>query len=120
MRFYTRDVIEGESNWAPVAIIMSVVVVAMLMGYFFWYAPSQTNAGPNHSVTVNNPSPAQSSPSTIIMPSSPGQTGATGQTGAAGPAGASGAAGSPGSPGETGATGKSGDTTDNSSSGGGR
>ena len=117
MRFYTRDVVEGESSWAPVAIIMSVVVVAMLMGYFFWYAPSQTAAGPNHSVTVNNPAPAQSGSTTVVMPSSPGPTGATGSTGASGPAGAAGAPGSPGSPGEPGQTGKPGENTDSSGSG---
>lgn len=111
MRLYTRDV-DGESNWAPVAIIMTILVAVLVLGYFLWYAPSQTAAGPTHTINVNTPAP-QSSPSTIVMPSTPGPAGAQGPQGTSGPAGASGAAGSPGSPGEPGPAGKSGNTSDN-------
>lgn len=120
MRFYTREV-DGDSNWAPIAIVMTILVIALAMGYFFWYAPSQnTVAAPTHTVVVNTPAPAQSGPSTVVIPSSPGPTGATGSTGPSGPAGAAGAAGSPGSPGEPGQPGKSGDSSDKDSSSAGK
>lgn len=115
MRFYTREV-DGESTWAPIAIIMTVLVVVMAMGYFLWYAPSQSRAGgPDHTVTVNNPAPAQSSPQTIVMPSTPGpsgEKGSTGATGATGATGSEGAAGAAGATGDTGAPGKPGEPTD--------
>jgi len=118
--FYTRDVVEGESSWAPLAVIMTVLVVALLCGYFFWYAPSRTVvAAPSHDVTVTAPGP--SAPSTIVIPSSPGPSGAPGSPGPAGPsgpAGSPGAPGSPGSPGEPGQPAKSGDGSDTSSGSG--
>jgi hypothetical protein len=112
MRIYTRE--DGDSNWAPVAIIMTVLVVVMAMGYFFWYAPSQSVVvAPTREVIVNNPTtPAPSAPNTVVFPSSPGQTGATGATGARGQSGtdgAPGAAGAEGAPGRTGDPGKSDD-----------
>lgn len=120
MRIYSTD--SGDSSWAPVAIVMTILVVALVMGYFFWYAPQRTTAaGPTHTVTVNTPAaPSQPGPATIVVPSSQGPTGATGSTGPSGPAGAAGAAGAPGSPGEPGPTGKSGDSSDKDSSGDGR
>ena len=124
MRFYTRDV-DGDSNWAPVAIVMTILVVVLVMGYFFMYAPSQsTLAGPTHTVTVNTPaSPTQSVPTTVVLPSTPGPAGATGaagSTGPSGPAGEPGASGASGAPGAPGPTGKSGDSTDKDSSGDGK
>ena len=54
MRFYTTE--SGDSNWAPIAVIMTVLVVVMAMGYFFWYVPSQVPAGGvTREVIVNNP-----------------------------------------------------------------
>lgn len=112
MRFYTRD--DGDSSWAPIAIVMTVLVVALGMGYFFWYAPSQTVVvTPTRDVVVNNPAtPAPSAPTTIVMPSSPGQTGATGATGAKGQAGTDGAPGAEGAEGARGRTGDPGKSED--------
>ncbi len=98
MRFYTTE--SGESNWAPIAVIMTVLVVVMAMGYFFWYVPSQVPVTPTHDVIVNNPTPtAPSTPTTVIVPSSPG---APGPKGDSGPKGSPGAPGAPGSPGPEG------------------
>ena len=56
MRFYTTE--SGETAWAPIAVIMTVLVVVMAMGYFFWYVPSQVPAGGvTREVIVNNPVP---------------------------------------------------------------
>src|ERR1041385_467556 len=110
MRIYTRE--DGESTWAPIAIIMTVLVVAMGMGYFFWYAPSQTVVvAPTRDVVVNTPpAPASSTPTTIVVPSSPGQNGAPGATGATGATGAKGQTGTDGAPGAEGAEGARGRT----------
>ena len=104
MRIYTRE--EGDSAWAPMAIIMSILVVGLLLGYFFWYAPSQTVVTPAHDVNVYTPSapaqttPVQAAPTTIVVPGTPG------------PAGAPGAPGSPGRPGRPGEPGMPGDKGD--------
>ena len=126
MRFYTRDV-DGDSTWAPIAVVMTVLVAAMVMGYFFWYAPSQGSAaGPTHTVTVNTPAPSQTSPTTVVVPGTPGPVGADGAKGAAGKDGtagadgAAGAAGAAGSPGEPGPSGKPGDKSDEKPSGEGK
>ena len=105
MRFYTTE--SGESNWAPIAVIMTVLVVVMAMGYFFWYVPSQVPAGGvTREVIVNNPAPsAPSTPTTVIIPSSPGAPGPKGDTGSKGQKGATGA---PGIDGADGAKGKPG------------
>ncbi|MGC8668806.1 MAG: hypothetical protein ACP5VE_11905 [Chthonomonadales bacterium] len=29
-----------DGRWAPIAIIVTLILVAALLGYFFWYAPS--------------------------------------------------------------------------------
>ena len=108
MRFYTTE--SGETAWAPIAVIMTVLVVVMAMGYFFWYVPSQVPAsGVTHDVIVNNPAPsapsAPSTPTTVILPGSPGapgpkgDTGSKGQTGSAGTPGIDGADGAKGKPG---------------------
>jgi hypothetical protein len=110
MRLYTREV-DGESTWAPVAIVMTVLVVVMLLGYFFWYGPAQTGAAQPATVTVNTPASPQSSPTTVVVPSPgpAGANGATGATGASGPAGAAGATGTSGTDGADGATGTRGE-----------
>lgn len=94
MRIYTRE--NGESGWAPVAIIMTALVVVMAMGYFMWYAPSQRVAAtPTRDVIVNTPaSAAPPATNTVVVP---GPAGAQGATGTAGAAGADGADGAPGS-----------------------
>ena len=109
----------SDSGWAPIAIVLTVLVVALLMGYFFWYAPSQqTNAAsPTRNVTINTPASPSSAPSTIVMPSTQGPAGAAGSAGPSGPAGAP---GSPGSPGPAGSPGQSGSSSDNGSTGGGQ
>jgi len=106
MRFYTRE--DGDSNWAPIAIVMTILVVGMGLGYFFWYAPSQSVvvAPATHDVIVTNPS----SPSTQGPAGATGATGSTGATGATGSAGASGQSGSDGSTGAAGANGATGQT----------
>jgi hypothetical protein len=108
MRFYTRD--DGDTAWAPVAMILAVVVVVMLFGYFAWYAPSHTVVGaPTPTVTVNTPGASAQPSTTVVVPSAgtpgpAGPAGASGASGAAGPAGASGAAGEPGPAGAAGAS----------------
>lgn len=87
---------EGESTWAPVAIVMTVLVVAMAMAYFMWYVPSQNSLAPGRDVIVTTP--AQPGP-TVVVPGAPGP---------AGPAGAPGASGAPGAPGAAGAAGAAG------------
>src|SRR6185369_6879242 len=116
MRLYSTE--PGDSSWAPVAGILAVMVVVLLMGYFFWYAPSQqTNAAsPTHNVTINTPASPSSAPSTIVMPSTQGPAGAPGNAGPSGPAGAP---GSPGSPGPAGSPGQPGNSNDNGGSTGG-
>src|SRR5438067_5993587 len=96
MRIYTRE--DGESTWAPIAIIMTVLVVAMGMGYFFWYAPSETVVvAPTRALVVNTPAaPASAAPTTIVVPSSPGPAGAPGATGATGAKVQAGSDGAPG------------------------
>ncbi|MEP6756557.1 MAG: hypothetical protein ABJA67_13710 [Chthonomonadales bacterium] len=99
MRFYTTD--EGDANWAPVAMIMAVLVIALLMGYFFLYAPSQQTAvAPT--VNVNSPSPTDRPSTTIVLPGQKGETGDTGKTGNTGNTGATGAPGGTGTTGDTG------------------
>jgi hypothetical protein len=106
MRFYTTE--SGDSNWAPLAIIMTVAVVALTLGYFFLYAPNQTVAATRSADThISVTTPAQSNPGTTVVVPSPGPAGAPGRAGAAGPAGAPGA---PGTTGETGAPGAPGET----------
>ncbi len=107
MRFYTTE--SGESNWAPIAVIMTVLVVVMAMGYFFWYVPSQAVPVATHDVIVNNPTPsAPSTPTTVIIPSSPGVPGPKGDSGPKGSPGAPGSPGASGSPGSPGPEGRPG------------
>ena len=48
-----------DTSWAPLAIVLTVLVVALLMGYFLWYQPNYVSASsPDHNVTINNPAPA--------------------------------------------------------------
>lgn len=103
MRFYSRE--EGDSAWAPIAIVLTVVLVVMCIGYFAWYAPSQTQA---NSPTVNVNTPSTSPPPTTVVVPSPGTQGAAGPSGNSGPAGAPGANGANGADGATGATGATG------------
>ena len=106
MRFYTTS--EGDSNWAPVAMILGVAVVALLLGYFLLYAPSQqVSQAP---VTINNPAPSGSSspPTTVVVPGTPGQKGDTGNTGNTGKTGSQGDTGDKGTPGNDGKTGDTG------------
>src|SRR5437868_13214899 len=94
--YYRREVVDGESSWAPLAIVLTVLVVALLLGYFFWYAPAgPVAAGTTHDITVTTPAPP-SGPNTIVVPGSPGPAGAPGPSGPAGPSGAPGAPGAPG------------------------
>ena len=112
MRFYSRE--PGDSGWAPLAIVMSIAVAAMLLCYFLWYVPSQTVAvSPTHQVIVNTPAAAPVSP-TVIVPASPGPAGAPGPAGPSGAPGAPGAQGSPGTPGAPAPADPTTDPTDNS------
>lgn len=81
---------EGESTWAPVAIVMTVLVAAMAMAYFMWYVPPQNALPATRDVIVTTP---QQQP-TIVVPGAPGPAGPAGAAGAPGAAGAAGAAGS--------------------------
>jgi quinol-cytochrome oxidoreductase complex cytochrome b subunit len=54
MEVVTRE----DSSWAPIAIILTVVVIALLMGYFLWYNPNpNTVVAERPNITVNNPPP---------------------------------------------------------------
>lgn len=91
-----------ESGWGPLVIVLTVLVVALLMGYFFWYAPNNTSANSPQNITVNTP-PNSANP-TVVVPT-PGPSGAPGPAGAAGSPGAPGQSGAPGPEGAPGATG---------------
>ncbi len=84
MRIYTNE--NGDSTWAPIAIIMTVLVVALGLGYFLWYAPTQTAVvTPTHEVVVNAPAaPTPSAPTTVIIPPTQGAPGPAGAPGAPG------------------------------------
>ena len=105
MRFYTTE--SGETAWAPIAVIMTTIVVVMAMVYFFWHVPSQVPVGGvTHEVIVNNPAPSTpTTPSTVIIQGAPGPNGAKGESGNKGPTGAT---GTPGINGADGARGKPG------------
>lgn len=109
MPIYVRE--NGESDWAPVAMILTALVVVMVIGYFVWYAPAHSVAvSRGRTVIVNTPAAvAPPSTTTVVMP---------GSTGAAGPAGANGADGADGAPGSSGRHHRdrddSADSTDNS------
>jgi len=104
MRIYSTE--PGDSVWAPLAAGLVVVVVGLLLGYFFWYAPNQVSATSRQSVThVTVNTPAQSSPGTTVVVPSPGPAGPTGSSGPAGPAGASGSPGATGAAGDQGSPG---------------
>jgi len=107
MSTYSRE--PGDYGWAPLAIGLTVVLAVLLLGYFFWYAPSRIAAtDTTHNITVNTPS-SPSSPSTVVVPTQ-------GPAGSPGPAGASGPSGAPGAPGAAGPAGSpapSGGSTDN-------
>ena len=105
MRIYTTE--SGQTNWAPVAMVMTALVVVMVVGYFIWYAPTQNTTQTPQNVTVNTRNPAPSR-TTVVMPSTPGPAGATGETGAKGRTGAEGSSGSDGAQGESGAPGADG------------
>src|SRR5438477_12854310 len=73
--YYRREVVDGESSWAPLAIVLTVLVVALLLGYFFWYAPAgPVAAGTTHDLTVTTPAPP-SGPHTMVLPGSRGHAG---------------------------------------------
>ena len=120
MDVHTTEVVEtGDSGWAPIAVVLAIIVVALLAGYFLWFAPSQTQAG-NTPVIVNQPSPAPNPPpSTIVVPTpgpsgAPGPSGPAGPSGPSGPAGAPGATGAPGAPAPSGTSGETGASPNNS------
>ena len=98
----------GDNTWAPVAIVLGVIVVALLLGYFLWYAPSQNVVATTPTdvhINVTNPNPAPTAPSNpVIVPGPAGAPGRDGAPGAAGQPGAPGAAGQPGAPANSGST----------------
>ncbi len=101
MPFYVRD--NEDSNWAPIALVMTVLVVALAMGYFLWYGPSRPIVqAPTRDIVVTQPAPAPSPSTTIVVPT----PGPAGETGARGQSGADGADGAEGAPGRTGDPGK--------------
>jgi hypothetical protein len=101
MSVYTRE--PSESGWAPVAIILTIVVVALLLGYFLWFGPTQvvTTERPTN-VTVTNPPPTTSNPVVVPVPGPQGPAGPAGPSGPAGAAGPSGTPGAAGAPGQAG------------------
>src|SRR6266700_3000314 len=94
----------SDSGWA-VAIILIVLVVALLFGYIFWYAPGQTTTVERPNVTVNTP---PSAPQNNVVAPTPGPQGPAGAPGPAGPSGPSGQPGPSGPAGPTGSSGASG------------
>lgn len=40
-----RSTVWEDGRWAPIAIIVTIVLVAVLLGYFFWYAPNASTPG---------------------------------------------------------------------------
>jgi len=107
----------SDSGWA-VAIILVVLVVALLFGYIFWWAPTATPVvEPRTNVNVTAPNP----PNNVVVPT-PGPSGPSGPAGPSGPSGPSGAPGPSGPSGPSGSPGASGSSgpTGGTSGGGGQ
>jgi hypothetical protein len=81
----------GDTIWAPIVIILMVLVVVLLLGYVFWYSPGQMSAAPPQTnIRVTPPAPAAPSPPVFVpTPGSPGPPGPAGPAGPPGPPGPS-------------------------------
>ncbi len=107
---------ERATTNATLAVVVSLLVIglALLIGYFAWWAPAQTQPTTIEHRTDVIQAPSQ--PPTIInTPSSPGPQGPPGQSGPPGPQGQP---GQPGQPGPSGSQGSPGATPDTSGSSG--
>jgi|GEM_PF-2922355 len=98
-------VLEERSAWSTIVIVLVVLIIALLIGYFAWYAPSRQNT-----VVIAQPAVATPGPQGLQgpagAPAPQGNQGAAGTTGPAGPAGAAGATGATGATGDQGAAGQ--------------
>ncbi len=50
-----------DGSWAPVAITLTVLVVALVLGYFLWNVANQNADQPHPTTTVSGPPPASAS-----------------------------------------------------------
>lgn len=96
---------ESGPAYGMLIAVVVVALVAVLVGYFAWYSPSQTT--PARDTTIIQTPSQPSSPAVIPVPT-PGPAGAPGAPGPAGAPGAPGAPGPGGSPGSPGAPGPGG------------
>ena len=79
MEVHTHD--SSDSGWAPIAVVLAILVVALLAGYFLWYAPANIQANPSPPVTINTPAPVTSPPNNTIVVPTPGPSGTPGPAG---------------------------------------